>query len=53
MELQMFRRVHRIKNEQGGYGVEFDRSHYDLAEIAHVGEYRGFIFGALYEDVPT
>ena len=42
-----------IKNEQGGYGVEFDRSHYDLAEIAHVGEYRGFIFGALYEDVPT
>lgn len=41
-----------IKNEDGGYGEGFDRSHYNLTEIAAVDDYRGFIFGALVDDVP-
>lgn len=40
-----------IKNEEGGYGGGFDRSHYDLTQIARVDDYRGFIFGALIEEV--
>ena len=42
-----------IKNEEGGYGIDFDRSQYNLTEIAEVGEYRGFIFGALTDEVPS
>lgn len=42
-----------IKNEESGYGEDFDRSHYDLTRIARVDEYRGFIFGALTDEVPT
>ena len=42
-----------IKNEEGGYGSGFDRSHYNLVEIAKLKSYRGFIFGALVDTVPT
>jgi len=42
-----------IKNEEGGYGAAFDRTHYSLTEIAELGEYRGFIFGALTDEVPS
>ena len=41
-----------IKNEEGGYGASFDRSHYNLTEIASLEIYRGFVFGALVEEVP-
>ena len=41
-----------IKNEEGGYGVGFDRARYDLTPIAKVEEYRGFVFGALTDEVP-
>ena len=40
-----------IKNEQGGYGKDFDRSRYDLTEIGRTDTYRGFVFGALPDDV--
>jgi benzoate/toluate 1,2-dioxygenase alpha subunit len=42
-----------IKNEEGGYGAEFNRAQYNLTEIAEIGDYRGFIFGALTDEVPT
>ena len=41
-----------IKNEEGGYGAGFDRARYDLTPIAKVEEYRGFVFGALTDEVP-
>ena len=41
-----------IKNEEGGYGPGFDRSRYDLAELPRIGSYRGFVFGALTDEVP-
>lgn len=43
----------KIKNEESGYPDEaFDRSCYNLRAVPHLDEYRGFIFGALGEDVP-
>tara|TARA_B100000686_G_scaffold131180_1_gene138181 strand:+ start:816 stop:2144 length:1329 start_codon:yes stop_codon:yes gene_type:complete len=42
-----------IKNEEGGYGKQFDRGRYNLTAIPCLKEYRGFIFGALNRDVPA
>tara|TARA_Y100001970_G_scaffold234526_1_gene292968 strand:+ start:2080 stop:2199 length:120 start_codon:yes stop_codon:yes gene_type:complete len=36
--------MYRYKNQEGGYADDFDRTNYNLSEIAHVDEYRGFIF---------
>ena len=41
----------RIKEEEGGYGADFDRSVYDLTEIGAIGSYKGFVFGSLSADV--
>ena len=41
----------RIKEEEGGYGADFDRSVYDLTEIGAIGSYKGFVFGSLSDDV--
>ena len=44
----------RIKNQEAGFpGDDFDRAHYDLKALPLVGEYRGFIFGALRPDAPS
>ena len=44
----------RVKNQESGFpGDDFDRAHYDLKPLANVGEYRGFLFGSLYDDVPS
>lgn len=43
----------RIKDEETGYGDDFDRSVYDLTEIGAISSYRGFVFGSLSPDVGT
>ena len=43
----------RIKQEEEGYGSDgFERSQYNLREVARTESYRGFIFGSLVKDVP-
>lgn len=41
----------RIKEQESGYGEDFDRSVYDLKEIGAIDSYRGFVFGSLSSDV--
>ncbi len=42
----------RIKNEEEAFGSDgFDRSQYDLTEIARTEVYGGFVFGSLSDDV--
>ena len=44
----------KIKNQEAGFPDDcFDRAHYNLKAVPHVGNYRGFIFGALGDDVPS
>jgi benzoate/toluate 1,2-dioxygenase alpha subunit len=41
-----------IKNEAAGFpGAEFDRSRFDLTEVSHTANYRGFVFGCLDEEI--
>ncbi len=42
-----------IKNQEGGYGPAFDRTRYNLTELARVQSYRGFVFGSLVDEVPS
>ena len=43
----------QIKNQDTGYPVDgFDRAHFNLASVAQVDQYRGFIFGCLDADTP-
>jgi benzoate/toluate 1,2-dioxygenase alpha subunit len=43
----------RIKSEKEGFPEEgFDRSQYNLSEVAKTESYRGFVFGSLVADVP-
>ena len=39
--------------KSGRYGTGFDEENHDLAEVAHFGEYRGFLFASLTSDVPS
>jgi len=39
--------------KRGCYGEGFARENHDLAQVAHFGEYRGFLFASLKADVPT
>lgn len=41
----------RVKDEETGYGPDFDRSVFDLTQIGAIGSYRGFVFGSLKADV--
>ena len=43
----------RIKEEEGGYGKDFDRSVYDLQEIGAIASYNGFVFGSLSAEVQS
>ena len=43
----------RIKEEEGGYGEDFDRSVYDLKEIGAIASYKGFVFGRLSANVQS
>ena len=43
----------RIKEEEGGYGQDFDRSVYDLREIGAIASYNGFVFGSLSAEVQS
>ena len=43
----------RIKDEETGYGEEFDRSTFDLTEIGGIASYKGFVFGSLSAEVDT
>lgn len=42
----------KVKNEKTGWPEGLDRNRYGLTSVAHVESYKGFIFGALSEDVP-
>ena len=42
----------KVKNEKVGWPEGLDRTRYGLTPVARVENYRGFIFGALSEDVP-
>jgi benzoate/toluate 1,2-dioxygenase subunit alpha len=41
----------RVKEEETGYGKDFDRSVFDLTQIGAIGSYKGFVFGSLKADV--
>jgi benzoate/toluate 1,2-dioxygenase subunit alpha len=41
----------RVKEEESGYGADFDRSVFDLTQIGAIGSYKGFVFGSLSTDV--
>ena len=43
----------RIKEEEGGYGPDFDRSKYNLKEIGAIDVYKGFVFGSLSSEVQS
>lgn len=43
----------RVKEQEGGYGKDFDRSTYDLKEIGAIGVYKGFVFGSLAPTVQS
>jgi benzoate/toluate 1,2-dioxygenase subunit alpha len=43
----------RVKEEESGYGADFDRSVFDLTEIGAIGSYKGFVFGSLKSDVSS
>ena len=42
----------KVKNEKVGWPEGLDRTRYGLTPVARVENHRGFIFGALSEDVP-
>lgn len=43
----------RIKEEEGGYGKDFDRSVYNLREIGAIASYNGFVFGSLSAELQS
>jgi len=43
----------RVKEEETGYGKDFDRSAFDLTQIGAIGSYKGFVFGSLKAGVAS